>query len=67
MAIVGYTGAYVFSHDQRVLPMRLFTPFEHATPLVQLLRRLYAWSVDTLLVCALLGAVLLLAICCSGG
>ena len=47
--------------------MRLFTPFEHATPLVQLLRRLYAWSVDTLLVCALLGAVLLLAICCSGG
>lgn len=41
--------------------MRLFTPFQHATPLVQLLRRLYAWSVDTLLVCALLGVVLLLA------
>ena len=41
--------------------MRYTTPFQYASPFIQLLRRLYAWGVDTLLVCALLGAVLLLA------
>lgn len=40
--------------------MRYTTPFQYASPFVQLLRRLYAWAVDTLLVSALLGSVLLL-------
>ena len=41
--------------------MRYTTPFQYASPFIQLLRRLYAWAVDTLLASALLGAVLLLA------
>ena len=41
--------------------MRYATPFQYASPFIQLLRRLYAWAVDTLLASALLGAVLLLA------
>ena len=41
--------------------MRYTTPFQYASPVIQLLRRLYAWAVDTLLASALLGAVLLLA------